>query len=338
MKALVWRERVEIEDMPPPAPPAPGWATVKVRRAGICGSDVTITAGKHPRAKPPLVPGHEFMGVVAATNPADAGNGLEIGRRVVVEPLLACGECRPCSRGFDHVCEKLRLLGVESDGGFAEFVNAPVARVYPLPDGISDEEAALIEPLAVAVHAVSLARPGPEDTVAVLGAGPIGLLIAQVARAAGAEKIWVCERIPYRLRLCEQLGISAIDTAECDAVARLREVAGGLADATFEAAGAPATVAMMIPLTAVKGRIVMVSLPKQACAAEFRELAYREQTIFGSRIYARGDFPEAIRLLAGNLVRVKPLISHEFPMRDHEAAFAAARAGDASCKVLIDIE
>lgn len=338
MKALVWRENLNVEEAPSPPPPPPGWATVKVRCAGICGSDLTITAGKHPRAKPPLIPGHEFMGIVAALNSADAASGPAPGSRVVVEPLLACGQCRPCRNGFEHVCEKLRLLGVETDGGFAEFVNAPLNRIYPLPPGIPDEDAAMIEPLAVAVHAATFAPARRDDIIAVLGAGPIGLLIAQVCRASGTENIFIFERAPFRLRLAEQLGFRTVNTAERDPAAALRELTGGrLADITFEAAGADATVAMMIPMTAVKGRIVMVALPKHACAAEFRDLAYREQTIFGVRIYAKGNFATAIRLLAEGRVKLRPLVSGVFDMLEHAQAFAMARDADNACKVLLKI-
>ncbi len=335
MKAAVWveKDRIEIRDVAERAP-APGEVTIHVSWTGICGSDLTIIGGHHPRAKAPLILGHEFMGTIAS--PPPAGSALHVGQRVTVEPILACGSCRPCREGHDHVCRNLRLLGVEADGGFTEKVNAPATRVFPLPDLVSDEEGAMIEPLAVAVHAVDYARPKPMDAVVILGAGPIGLLVGQVVRAAGVDRLWIVETEPHRLQRARTLGMHTIDATSQNVVESiLAQTNGEGADVTFDTAGAPATAEQVIPITGITGRIIMVAIHKKPAQVLFQQLAYREQTILGTRIYGRGNFATAIELVASGVIDLKALVTHRFAFKDTLVAFQAARSGSESCKVLI---
>jgi len=336
MKAIVWQAKntIAIQDVPVPQA-GKDEILVNVGCTGICGSDVMIISGKHPRAKTPLILGHEFMGTISALH-EDKDTSLSIGQRVVVEPLLACKTCRPCKAGYEHVCESLRLLGVETDGGFAELVNVPLERVYALPDFISDEEAAIIEPLAVAVHAVDYGNPKKEDSVVILGAGPIGLLIAEVVRAAGVSRLWLCEMNPYRLEMARNLGFETVDVSKTDTVQTILELTDGHgADVTFEAAGVPATGGQIIPITGIKGRIVMTAIHKKPCEVLFQQLAYREQTILGTRIYAQGNFRKAISLVSEGKVELKPLITHTFSMEDALEAFELALRGGNFCKIVI---
>jgi len=335
MKAVVWLgDSVALREVPAPGP-ACSEVLVRVGYASICGSDVTIAAGKHPRAKPPLILGHEFMGAVAQ---APEGSDLHIGQRVVIEPLLSCKACRPCLAGHEHVCRALRLLGVEADGGFAEYVSAPADKVYPLPAAVSSREAALVEPLAVAVHAVDLGQVVAEDAVAVLGAGPVGLLLAQVAREAGVERLWLLEKNPYRLLLARSLGFSAVDVSAADPLQTVLDLTGGYgADVTFEAAGVPETTRLAVPLTAIRGRIVMVAIHKKPVEVELQTLTYREQTIVGSRIYARGDFRRAIALSESGAVQLRPLITHVFSLDEGVRALETATQSSECCKVLLEV-
>lgn len=336
MKAIVWRDTVDVEEVQKPEV-GPDELLVKVGYGGICGSDITIISGKHLRARPPLVLGHEFMGVVAAL-PDEGDTSLTVGQRVTVEPLLPCGQCRPCLAGFDHVCQNLRLLGIEAPGGFAEYAKVPKDRAYALPETISDQEAALVEPVAVAVHAVDLAQVKADDFVVVLGAGPIGLLTAQVVRAAGASKVWVSEMDQYRLDLASELGFDTIDVKQEDPIQRVFDLTGDYGtDVTFEAAGVPATARQMILLTGVKGRIVMVAIHKKPCEVEFQQLAYREQTILGSRVYAKGNFPTAINLIAEKKVQLEPLMTKVFDLADGKQAIEMVKQGTNCCKVLLKV-
>jgi len=337
MKAVVWRgvDDLRMEDIP--APEEKDQIIIRISYTGICGSDITIKSGKHPRAKPPLVLGHEFMGTIAYVPPQYRETFVE-GQRVTVNPLLSCKKCGPCLAGYEHVCEKLQLLGVEHNpGAFTSHIAIPQAeRVHLLPDGLSDQEGALIEPLAVAVHALDFANIRPGETAVILGAGPIGILIAQVARALGAKTLFIVETSLARLRLAAGLGFSVIDASKCNIVEEVMRITkNGGADVTFDAAGVPATAGQVIPLTGIKGRIVMVAIHKKSAEVAFRDLAYREIAIFGTRIYAKGNFETAIDLAASERVDLKSMVTHVLPMGEALRAFDIAQNDSDACKVLV---
>jgi 2-desacetyl-2-hydroxyethyl bacteriochlorophyllide A dehydrogenase len=334
VKALVWRKGIGIEEWEEPSPRGDE-VLVRVGAASICGTDMTIIAGKHPRARPPRILGHEFMGTVAGL-PEGPDRDLGVGDRVVVEPLLSCKRCAPCTAGFEHVCMNLKLLGIETDGGFAEYVCAPSERVYKIPDTIPDLVASIIEPTAVAVHSVHAAALEGGERVAVIGAGPIGLLIAQAARAAGAGELWILEPDPFRLELAKTLGFQTIDAYEGRGVEAVLDLTHGAgANVTFDAAGVPESGGQVIPMTGIRGKIIMVAIHKKPCQVTFRDLSYREQVIMGIRIYARGDFGEAIELVSGGRISLEPLITHVFTLEEGEEAFDLARRGENTCKIVI---
>jgi 2-desacetyl-2-hydroxyethyl bacteriochlorophyllide A dehydrogenase len=338
MRAILWKDidTIELEDVQAPTP-GENEALIKVTHAGICGSDLTIVSGKHPRAKTPLIPGHEFTGRIESL-PTGHDTDLQLGQRVTVEPLLSCKQCKPCKNGNEHVCKNLKLLGVETDGGFAEYVAAPLEKVYPLPDSISDQEAALMEPLSVAVHGYNYGQISEDDTVVIFGAGPIGLLIAQVTRAYGVSNIWLCEISPFRIKMAKDLGFDVIDTSKEDPVEKIMSITDGDgADVTFDAAGVPAVCQYIIPITGIKGRIVMTAIHKKPCEIFLRDISYREQMIFGTRIYAEGDYKQAIKLAADGKVSLPPLITGVFPLEQARDAFALAKQPDRSCKVLLEV-
>jgi (R,R)-butanediol dehydrogenase/meso-butanediol dehydrogenase/diacetyl reductase len=337
MKALVWKgiDEIAIEEIPEPE--HGDLPIVKVSYTGICGSDLTIKSGKHPRARAPLVLGHEFVGTIDYVPPA-LRKILAVGRRVVVNPLISCKTCRPCREGHEHVCVSLKLLGVEHNpGAFTARVAVPQAeRIHPVPDSLSDEEGALIEPLAVAVHAVEYAQFAPGETAVVLGAGPIGLLVAQVVRAAGVTRLIVVETVEARRQRAERLGFTVLDGAQGNVVEQVLALTDGAGvDVTFDAAGVPATASQVIPLTGIKGRIVMVAIHKKPAEVAFRDLAYRELRILGTRIYAKGNFETAIDLATRGKVDLKPLITHVLPMREALRGFDIAQNDAQACKVLI---
>ena len=337
MKALVWRgvDELRIEDIP--APEKKDQIIIRISHTGICGSDITIKSGKHPRAKTPLVLGHEFVGTISHV-PTQYRKMFAEGQRVAVNPLVSCKTCRPCLAGHEHVCENLKLLGIEHNpGAFTGFIAVPqVERIHPLPDNLSDQEGALIEPLAVAVHAVDYARFTSGETAVILGAGPIGLLIAQVARASGITALFVVETEAARLRMAKGLGFTVIDASKCDVVEEVhRATKNAGADVTFDAAGVPVTAGQVIPLTGIKGRIIMVAIHKKPAEVAFRDLAYRELSIFGTRIYAKGNFETAIDLAAGAQVDLKTMVTHVLPMDEALRAFDIAQNDKEACKVLI---
>ena len=335
MKAIVWHGPYEVsfEETHVPSPKEDE-ALIKVSHAGVCGSDLTIYAGKHWRSRPPMVMGHEFAGEIVDARAT--GTCLKPGDRVVVEPLLSCGRCYACREGAYHVCSSLRLLGVDVDGGFAEYVKAPVERVYRIPESMSMEQAALVEPTAVAVHDVHRSRLQIGDHAVVLGGGPIGLLVAQVARVASSRPVDLVEISDWRLDLARKMGFDPIDAKRVDVVQEvLRRTEGKGADVLFDAAGAPATAEKLAALTRIHGQVVIVAMPKEFHPVDLAGFALKEIDLTGCRVYNRRDFESAIALIAEKKIDVDSMVSHVFPLERGKDALDLARKGDASMKVLV---
>ena len=248
MRALRWDGPGEVHavDVPPPEP-GEGWALVDVAYTGLCGTDLHICSGHHPRAVPGLVLGHEMSGTLAA----DAGD-LARGTRVVVNPLLSCGHCATCLAGRPHTCANLRLLGIDAPGGAAEQVAVPEGSLVPLPADADLAAAAFAEPLAVAVRAVRRSRLALGEDAVVVGAGPVGLAVALCARQAGAGSVLVVETGPARREVAAGLGLEVTDTAPDTADAGVPVV--------FDCASHPAVAARLGALAAPAGRVVLLSL------------------------------------------------------------------------------
>ena len=336
MRALVWKEINKVELIENVVKPElkQGYIRIKVKYTCFCGSDMTIVHGRHPRAKAPLILGHEFMGSIDYL-PDDYKGDLIIGQRVTVEPLIACGECKDCKNGNNHVCGALKLIGVETDGGFAEYVNAPIDKVFALPDNVSDKEAALIEPAAVAVHSVDYGRITTDENVLVMGAGAIGVLIAQVARLQ-TKNLYIADVVPERLQFAKSLGLNVIDSGKADYREQLMKITEDKGfDVVFDAAGAPPVAETFIDITAIKGRIVITALYKEPASMLLSQLSYKEQSIFGVRIYAKGDFEKTIALVRDKKIDIEPLVTRIFDMNDAVAAYEYAEKGGAVFKVLI---
>ena len=267
MKAAVWHARhdIRIEEFPDPDAPAPDEVRLRIAWCGICGTDLEeYTHGPlfiPPADRPnpitgrhaPMVIGHEFVGTVIRLG--SAITDLKIGDRVAVDTLIHCGECEFCKRHQVHLCERLAIMGLMTDGGLAEFINAPRYMCFKYADGLSDAHAALAEPASVAVRSARRGRLAAGETVAIIGAGNIGLLTVEVARAMGAEKIIVLEPAAHRRQVALDLGASAaIDPAAGDPVSAVKRLTGGRgADVVFECAGITATMAMSPELAAARG-------------------------------------------------------------------------------------
>jgi (R,R)-butanediol dehydrogenase / meso-butanediol dehydrogenase / diacetyl reductase len=324
--------RVEAVEIDLPAP-GPGEALIEVEVCGICGSDLAIVAGSHPRAKAPLTIGHEFCGRVVAMGGNDGGRIRE-GDRVTLYPLISCGACYVCRNGAPHVCRTLRLYGIDAEGGMAGFVKAPLSSLVRLPDEMSGKTGALIEPLAVGIHAVSRTGVAPQDTAVVLGAGPIGLITAMALRLRGVERIFVSEPEPFRLRMAEHFGFTPLDAGSGETLERVREAtAGEGADVLFECTGHPRAALEMTDMVRPRGVIVNVGVFKKPVEVNMQAVNFKEISIIGSRVYSMDDFAEAA-WQAGNLP-LEHLVTHEFPLERVGEAFALFRSGENVCKVLL---
>jgi len=325
---------LEAVDVPLPTI-ASDEALIEVEACGFCGSDLSIVAGTHPRAKAPLTLGHEICGRIVQID--GAHSGLSIGDRVAVYPLIVCGECHACTHGSDHVCRTLRLFGIDVDGGMAQYVRLPISSLVKLPPAMPARIGALIEPLAVAVHGVNRASldsaslDGVEHAV-VMGAGPIGLMTALVAQARGVPHVVISDVLPSRLELAASLGLHAVSAGDelRDTVMKRTNENG--ADLVFECAGAPTTAGVMTALVRSRGVIVNLGVFKKPVEVDLQAINFKEIQVLGSRVYRREDFDAAIDLAMG--LPLDRIVTHTFPMAGVTEAFQKFRAGEV-CKALI---
>jgi 2-desacetyl-2-hydroxyethyl bacteriochlorophyllide A dehydrogenase len=335
MKGIVWHGKhdLRLEEVPEPRC-GEGEAIVEVKYAGICGSDLTIYQGKHQRATPPTILGHEFSGVVVEQR-GEGSRAVRVGTAVAVNPVYACGQCALCLDGKGHICEKKGLYGVDSDGGFARYARVAHLALHPLPEGISFEEGALVEPLAVAVRAVRVGRLSLGETAAVIGGGPIGLLVALAARAAGARTVCLIEPQPFRRQIAESLGfrVLAPEEATREAVAG----AGQGVEVVFEAAGVPAAARLSTQLVRRAGRIVIVAVYKEPAPVDLIALGYGEVEILGTCVYTPADFARAAGLVADRRLDLAPLVTHRLPLEEGVGAIRELTQGMQAQKVLLSV-
>jgi (R,R)-butanediol dehydrogenase / meso-butanediol dehydrogenase / diacetyl reductase len=332
MKAAVWTaaDEVEVTEVALPEVPA-GWALVKVAYNGICGTDLSILHGRHPRAKAPLIMGHELAGWVERAG----ASGPAAGTLVTAEPLISCGECKACRDGLTHVCRRLGLYGIDAPGGMAQYVALPPEVLHAVPAGVDPRMASLAEPLAVAVHAVARSGMQPADTVAVYGGGPIGILTALVAQHEGAGTVVVTEPSPWRRGVAARLGFCVVaeDSTMAATVAPFSDGEG--ADTTFDCAAHPSVAAELAETTRVRGRIVVVGVYKQPIPLDLQAVCFKEQTLIGVRVYACADMIRAIELIATEALGLDRFPTKAFDLTDVAAAFDAAASGQDCLKVLV---
>ncbi|WP_248930602.1 zinc-dependent alcohol dehydrogenase [Paenibacillus hamazuiensis] len=315
--------------------PGEGEALIRVAYAGICGTDMMVFSGKHPRAKAPLVMGHEFSGIIESI--ADHVS-FKPGDRVTVEPYLTCGRCAACRAGQYHVCATLKCIGIDKNGGFSEYVAVPVDRLHHLPDNVSDDEAALVEPLAIAVHTVRRSNLKVGDSVAILGAGPIGLLIGLVAKQAGASEIFISDISPFRLQFAKELGFICVNAKETNIKEVVLARTDGIgADVVFEVAGTQSTAKQMVECIKFQGTIVVVSVYKQAPVVDLAAMHFREISLTTTRCANSNDFATAIQFMEKKLIDVRPLISHRLPIEQIKQGFGYMENTEISMKVLFHL-
>jgi len=325
MKAAVCPEpgRIVIEDVEKPAP-GPGEALIQVRASGICGSDVRGFLGTHPEIDQyPVILGHEFSGIVA-----EVGKDVREcapGDRVIIEPLFVCGDCPACNAGDYHLCRNLTLNGHRKPGSFAEYAIVLSRFVHPMPGSLSFEQAALAEPLAVAVHAVKRLNPKVGELAVVLGAGPIGLLTMQVLKVAGCRLI-VSDLEPFKLELAKSFGAEhVVNAREASVVDFVHDLTDGWgADLAVECAGAEQTLAQSIEVIHKGGTALLLGFTgSDRDEINLTNITITEKTVMGSVIYCR-DFPTTIHLMATGQVQLDPLITHHFPLEDTLIALQTA--------------
>lgn len=312
---------------------------IKVKICGVCGSDVHSYKGKHPFVHPPIVLGHEFSGVIHQIG--TRANSFSPGDRVIVEPNIVCGKCYNCLHGRYNICTNLKVVGcVGYDGAFAEYVAVPEKKVLRLPGNISFEKAALVEPVAVAVHAVRKAKQKINDVVVILGAGTIGLLVMQVAKLAGAGKVIVTDVLDYRLKKAGELGADRlVNPASQDLIKIIQEKYGrNEVDLIYDCVGIEETISQAIQIARKGIRIMVIGVPEERIEVDLSLIQDRELEIVGSLMYVREDFKAAIDFIQKEKLKVKPLVTHHFKLKDVDKAFhLITEEKKEVLKVLIDV-
>lgn len=333
MKALVHTAPLRLEYVDRPAPvPGPDDVLVRVSAVAICGSDVHGYAGTTGRRIPPIVMGHEAAGVVEATG--GAVRGWDRGTTVTFDSTVYCNECPECRAGRVNLCKNRQILGVSTpafrrDGAMAEFVTVPHWILHRLPDGLAPEEAALVEPAAVAMHAVRITPIEPGAAVIVVGAGAIGLLAMQAARIRGAGTVVVMDVREERLAMARQLGADVTINSETGNPGEVLAGATGSAEASvvMEAVGIEATVRLATELTAPGGNLTLIGNVQPTITQNLQSIVSKELTIRGSAAGA-GEYPACLAFMRSGRLQVKPLISCVMALADGQAAFDALSVGE----------
>jgi L-iditol 2-dehydrogenase len=332
MEALVVLEpnKLEIQDVPIPTP-GPNEVLARVRAVSICGTDAHLVRGDYPGFWPPafpFIPGHEWAGEIAALGPGAELYGWKVGDRVAGTSHDACGVCQKCVEGHYNLCENYGRAGLHKQyghsvqGADATYVVHGVKCIFPLPDGISFDEGAVIDPASIALHVANRGIIAPGDNVAIMGAGAIGLLSGDGARIRGAARVIVIERNPGRLAKAAAMGFETIDPSAGDPVAMVREMTGGLGvDVVLECAGVPATVQLALGMLRRGGRCAAVGIPTQGVEIAMQRLVLDELELVGCRASA-GEMRRVMPLVEQGRMRVREVMTHRFALADYAQALA----------------
>ena len=336
---------LRVEQLPFPTQPGPGQVLLKVKCTGVCGSDLhTFKHGKigNVEVKNPLVLGHEFSGLVEDIGP-DSLDGnfhrLERGTRVTVDPAQPCWQCEFCEQGHPNLCERLHFCGsYPDDGSLRQWMIMPARCCFPIPDSLAFDEATMLEPLGVALHTVDLAHIRIGDSVAILGAGTIGLLILQTAKLAGADPIYISDKFDWRLELAKKYGAIPINCDSQDQVKKVLETTGGRGvDVAIEAAWADESVQLAAEITRLGGRLVITGISgDDNLLFNHSEVRRKGLTIRMCR-RMKHTYPRALKLVENGAVDVKSLITHHFPMeKTVEAYQLSANYDDGVIKAIVE--
>lgn len=339
MKQAVMTEpgHIQFYDVDKPTP-KDNEVLMQTCRIGVCGSDIHVYHGLHPYTSYPVVQGHEVGGVVAALG--KNVTGLKVGDKITFLPQVTCGECYPCTHGMYHICESLKVMGFQTGGAAQEYFILPAENVLKLPDSMSLDEAAMIEPIAVTVHALVRGGGAAGRRVVVLGAGPIGNLTAQVAQASGAKAVMITDISPYKLDKARECGIEyVVNTAQEDlGVAIQREFGPEKADLILECVGIEATMTDAINTARKGSTIVVVGVFGRKPAVDLGLVQDRELSLVGTLMYQKADYERAIELVASGKMVLDKMITHRFPFADYLAAYHAIEASNGNyLKVMVEL-
>lgn len=334
-------ERIEFREVPDLTPAQLGEdeILIDVRKIGICGSEIHSYHGEHPATFYPVVQGHEYSGIVAAVG--RAVTKCRVGDKVTARPQLVCGACNPCRRGQYNVCEHLRVQAFQADGAAQDYFIVPEDRLVKLPDGFSLEYGAMIEPAAVGAHAVSRAGSLAGRNVVVSGAGAIGNLVAQFARAAGARRVLITDVSDYRLEVARKCGIAdTLNVAKTPLKEGVKEFFGEEGfQVAFEVAGVESSVRSLMECIEKGSTIVVVAVFAKDPALSMFHLGEHELTLVGTMMYRHEDYLAAVEQISAGRICLEPLVTDRFAFAQYDEAYRFIAANKERCmKVIVDLE
>ena len=329
---------IEFRETPRPIA-AEGQVLVRIMRIGICGSDIHVYHGKHPFTRYPVTQGHEVSGRIEAVG--SGVEGLSVGQKVTIEPQVCCGHCYPCTHGKYNLCEELKVMGFQTTGTASEYFAVDAAKVTPLPETMSYDEGAMIDRLAVTVHAAKRFPELKGARVAILGCGPIGILLMQSCKALGAASVLVTDVSDYRLSVARSVGADyAVNTGETDMEQALRDAFGSdKADVIYDCAGSDITMGQAIRCARKGSTIVLVAVFSKMASVDLAVLNDHELELNTSMMYRHEDYVDAIRLVSEGKVQLRPLMSRHFAFRDYLEAYQYIDENrEMTMKVIIDVQ
>ncbi len=327
---------IEFGDIPEPAP-GPGQVKVRVQRIGICGSDIHVNKGLHPFTSYPVVQGHEWSGEI--TEVGEGVSDFKPGTKVTATPQVVCGQCAPCRRGDYNICDSLKVKGFQAPGCAQDYWLTEAEKIIPLPDSFTWEQGAFIEPVSVGCHSTRRAGDLKGKNVAVTGAGPIGNLVAQVARVRGAN-VMITDTSDYRLEVAKQCGIENTSNPKQENLkdAGRRCFGDNGFNVAFECAGVEPALAAAVDCIEKGGDIIAVAVYEEHPRVDMSVVGDRELTIIGTLMYKKEDFTEAVELVASGQVVLEPMYSEHFPFEQFLDAYKFIDAqGEKSMKVFVDL-
>ena len=329
---------IEFRDVEVPVP-GENEVLIKIRRIGICGSDIHVYHGKHPFTGYPVTQGHEVSGDVVGVGAG--ATRVRAGQKVTIEPQVFCGKCHPCRHGKYNLCEELKVMGFQTEGMAAEYFCVDESKVTVLPEELSYDEGAMIEPLAVAVHAVRRFGDMEGKNVAVLGAGPIGILVARAAKGMGAARVMVTDILPTRLEKARECGVDDVyDTTETGfGDALVRSFGPDKADVIYDCAGNDTTMGQAIQHARKGSTIILTAVFARLAKVDLAVLNDHELDLNTTMMYRHEDFVKAIELVRQKKVDLRPLMSGHFPFRQYSETYRHIDGNrETSMKILIDMD
>lgn len=336
-QVMVQPKKIEFREIPVPEPKA-GEVLVKIMRIGVCGSDIHVYHGTHPFTSYPITQGHEVSGEISALG---AGvEGLYVGQKVTIEPQVTCGRCYLCRHGKYNLCEELKVMGFQTTGVASEYFAVDAAKITPIPQDMSFDEGAMIEPLAVAVHAANQARAVKDQNIVVIGAGPIGNLVAQTLKAKGAKSVLISDISDLRLGIARDCGIGhTVNTRDKDLGEAILECFGpDKADIIYDCAGNDISMGQAIRYARKGSQILLVAVFGKMANVDLAVLNDHELDLNTTMMYRHPDYVEAIELVQAGKINLNRLMTNHFAFLDYQKAYEYIDANrESTMKVLIDV-